>query len=181
VIETERLLLRMPEPEDAEAIYRHLSDPEVMRWIGINGQIGTYEKAVERESLWRRNWELDGFGHFIVVRRDTGEAIGRVGLLCWDPQTWMNGTRSEIGDQAEVELGWTLERAAWGHGFATEAATAARDWALHEVRPRRLISLIHPDNVRSIRVAEKIGEEYERDIVMHHGGAAQLWSLPSRP
>jgi RimJ/RimL family protein N-acetyltransferase len=49
------------------------------------------------------------------------------------------------------------------------------------VQPRRLISLINPDNVRSIRVAEKIGELYEHDIVMHHGTTVQLWALPSRP
>jgi RimJ/RimL family protein N-acetyltransferase len=48
------------------------------------------------------------------------------------------------------------------------------------VQPRRLISLIHPDNVRSIRVAEKIGERYEHDVVMHHGGTAQLWQLASQ-
>ena len=179
MIETERLLLRRPESEDADAIYRHLSDPEVMRWIGIDGRTGTYDNAVERALLWRRNWELDGFGHFIVVRRDTGEAIGRVGLLCWDPETWKNGTRSEIGDHAEVELGWTLERAAWGHGFATEAAIAVRDWALREVEPQRLISLIHPQNTRSIRVAQKIGEHHRHDIVMHHGATVGLWELAS--
>ncbi len=180
MIETQRLLLRLPEPEDADAIYRHLADPEVMRWIGIDGQTGTYDDAVERVGRWRRAWEIDGFGHFIVVCRDSGETVGRVGLLCWDPQTWRNGARAEIGDDAETELGWTLERAAWGQGFATEAAFAVRDWALREVRPGRLISLIHPDNVRSLRVAEKIGEEYQHDIVMYHGARVQLWSLPSR-
>ena len=112
----------------------------------------------------------------IAARRSAGS-----GLLVWDPQTWQNGTRSEIGDEAEIELGWTLERAAWGNGFATEAATAVRDWALREVQPRRLISLIHPENVRSIRVAEKIGERYQHDIVMHHGATVQLWALPSQP
>jgi RimJ/RimL family protein N-acetyltransferase len=180
VIETERLLLRLPELTDADAIYRHLSDPEVMRWIGVNGEPGTRADAVERAERWQRNWQLDGFGHFIAVRRDTGDVIGRVGLLCWDPQTWRNGTRTEIGDDAEIELGWTLERTVWGYGFATEAAAAVRDWALREVQPRRLISLIHPENVRSIRVAEKIGERYQQDIVMHHGSTAQLWALLSQ-
>jgi [ribosomal protein S5]-alanine N-acetyltransferase len=181
VIETERLVLRLPVQTDADAIYRHLSDPEVMRWIGVDGETGTRADAVERAERWKRNWELDGFGHFIAVRRDTGEVVGRVGLLSWDPQTWRNGTRTEIGDHAEIELGWTLERVAWGNGFATEAATAVRDWALREVQPRRLISLIHPDNARSIRVAEKIGEEYQHDIVMHHGATVQLWELASEP
>jgi RimJ/RimL family protein N-acetyltransferase len=181
VIETERLLLRPPEVGDAEAAYRQLSDPEVMRWIGIDGATGTYADAEERVVRWRRAWELDGFGHFMVARRDTGRVVGRVGLLCWDPATWKNGTRAEIGERAETELGWGLEHVAWGHGYATEAAIAVRDWALREVQPRRLISLIHPENVRSIRVAEKIGEHHQHDIVMHHGATVQLWALPSRP
>jgi RimJ/RimL family protein N-acetyltransferase len=72
-----------------------------------------------------------------------------------------------------------LERRAWGEGFATEAATAARDWALTEVEPPRLISLIHPDNVRSQRVAAKIGEQYVQDVRHHHGHDVQLWALTS--
>jgi RimJ/RimL family protein N-acetyltransferase len=180
MIETERLLLRLPEPEDADGVARFMADPEVMRYIGA-GQTGTYDDAVERIELHRRKWERDGFGLFSVLRRDTGEFIGRVGLLAWDPVLWEPGTRHGIGNDAEIELGWTLDRTAWGHGYATEAAIAARDWALREVRPRRLISLIHPDNVRSIRVAERIGSGYERDIFTARGVIAQLWSLPSRP
>ena len=74
-----------------------------------------------------------------------------------------------------VSQGWTLARRYWGFGYATEAATAARDWAVQELRPPRLISLIHPDNVRSQRVSEKLGQRYERDVVTR-GRPAQLWS-----
>jgi RimJ/RimL family protein N-acetyltransferase len=180
LIETERLLLRPPEPEDAAAIARQLADPEVMRYIG-RGETGDLGDAVEQVAKMRQGWDDDGFGRFVVLRRDTGGAIGRVGLLVWDPLTWQNGTRREFGDDAETELGWTLERAAWGQGFATEAAAAARDWAVSDVRPRRLISLIHPENARSQRVAQRIGEEYERDVVTVRGVAVQLWALASTP
>jgi RimJ/RimL family protein N-acetyltransferase len=150
-----------------------------MRWIGVDGATGTFTDAEVRVARWRRTWELDGFGHFMVVRQDTGDVVGRVGLLVWDPRTWQHGTRSEIGDEAEIEVGWGFERAAWGQGYATEAALAVRDWALREVELRRLISLIHPENARSIRVAEKIGETYQHDIVMHHSATVQLWALAS--
>ena len=92
-------------------------------------------------------------------------------------RTWQNGIRAEIGDDAEVELGWALRRDVWGAGYATEAAAAARDWALSEIRPRRLISLIHPENERSMRVATKLGEHFEESITTHRGFEAQLWSF----
>jgi len=181
LIETERLLLRPPEPHDAEAVYRVISDREVMRWISPTGEPGTFDDAVARVERWSGGWEADGFGHFMVARKDTGTVVGRVGLLCWQPDFSEHGLRSEIGEDSEIELGWTLERAAWGHGFATEAAVAARDWTLESVPLQRLISLIVPDNVRSIRVAKKIGERYQQTVVIHGGLAAQLWQLPSQP
>jgi RimJ/RimL family protein N-acetyltransferase len=179
MIETERLLLRLPATQDAPAVARQMTDPEVMKYIGPTGDA---KDAAERIEQMLRSWEDDGFERFVVVRRDTGEAVGRVGLLVWDPETWRHGTRREIGARAEIELGWTFERAAWGHGFATEAAEAVRDWALREVLPPRLISLIHPDNERSQRVAAKIGERHIDDVVItEQQVAVQLWALPSAP
>ncbi|TML40785.1 MAG: GNAT family N-acetyltransferase, partial [Actinobacteria bacterium] len=61
------------------------------------------------------------------------------------------------------EIGWTLAREHWGRGYATESATAARDWALQELGLRRLISLIQRGNNASVRVAEKLGESLERE------------------
>jgi RimJ/RimL family protein N-acetyltransferase len=177
LIETERLVLRPPEPEDAAAIARLFMDPEVMRFIG-DGETGAYDDAVDRIERLQRAWAEDGFGTFIVVHRELG-AIGRCGLLVWDRREWRPGTRSELGADGEIELGWMLERGAWGHGFATEAAIAARDWALREVAPTRLISLIHPGNTRSMRVAERVGERHEHDVVTHRGITVQLWALAS--
>ncbi|HEY3921512.1 MAG TPA: GNAT family N-acetyltransferase [Gaiellaceae bacterium] len=175
MIETERLLLRPPEPGDEESIYRWVSDPDVMRWL--SGNPGTREDAVERVRRYREAWDVDGFGHFTVVQRETGEPVGRVGLLVWNPETWETGLRAEIGDKAEIELGWIIESAAWGNGYATEAAGAVRDWALREVQPRRLISLIAPENIRSQRVATKIGEMYRHDVNLHMGLTVGLWQL----
>ena len=118
MIETERLLLRPPEAEDAEAIARQIADPDVMRYIG-RGETGDLEDAVESVARMRRDWDDDGFGRFVVVRRDTAEAIGCVGLLVWDPLTWRNGTRREFGDEAEVELGL-------GRSSARRGARASR-------------------------------------------------------
>jgi RimJ/RimL family protein N-acetyltransferase len=180
VIETERLQLRPPEDGDVDAVYRFVADPEVMRWIGGDGRAGTYADAVDRIGRYRRAWELDDFGHFMVVPKGSNEAIGRVGIVVWDRRTWEQGTRRELGEAAELELGWTLERAAWGHGFATEAAAAVGEWAFRQLQPPRLISLIRPDNVRSLRVALKLGERYRQDVPVN-GISTQLWELPSPP
>jgi len=177
VIETERLLLRRPEPRDVDAVARYIADPDVVRYLG--GTPGTRQDAMERLELWRAAWDADGFGVFSAELRDSGEWNGRVGLLAWDPLGWRHGTRAAIGERAEIEVGWTLDRDAWGHGYATEAAIAVCDWALHEVRPRRLISLIIPENIRSRRVAERIGERHEENVLVEESIEVELWALPS--
>jgi RimJ/RimL family protein N-acetyltransferase len=145
-----------------------------MRYIG-DGRTRSVDEAVRWVENDRRAWELDGFGKFVVVQRDDERVIGRVGLSAWDPNTWVHGPRANIGADAEIELGWTLLRDAWNRGYATEAASAVRDWALRDLRLLELISLIHPDNTRSQAVAKRLGERHERDIVTARGHPAQLW------
>jgi RimJ/RimL family protein N-acetyltransferase len=65
-----------------------------------------------------------------------------------------------------VELGWLVRRSHWGFGFATEASAAALNWAWRFVEADHIISLISPDNVQSIRIARKIGEEFEQSLTM---------------
>jgi ribosomal-protein-alanine N-acetyltransferase len=154
LITTERLLLRKPRLEDAEAFVALYSDPETMRYIGDGSttDLAGTRSAIEK---WLVRWEANGLG-FFVIERDT-QVIGRAGFLVWDPETW---TISELDDHSEVELGWTVARQQWGNGYATEAALALRDWTDR----RRLVSLIQHGNERSVRVAEKLGERYERDV-----------------
>ena len=91
MLETERLLLRLPEPDDAAMLAEAFADPEVMRYIG-SGQTGGYDDAVVQIERMRLAWEVDGFGRFVVERKDDGSAIGRVGVLAWDPRDWSCGT-----------------------------------------------------------------------------------------
>jgi RimJ/RimL family protein N-acetyltransferase len=177
-LETDRLLLRPPRAGDVPGVHEAIGDLEVMRYIG-RGETGTAADAVAQIERIQQQWVEDRFGRFMVVRKTDGALLGRVGLLAWDPRSWESGLRTEIGERAEIELGWTLVRRAWGFGYATEAAAAVRDWALREVRARRLISLIHPENERSLRVAAKLGERYERTVTTHRGMPAQLWTFPA--
>jgi RimJ/RimL family protein N-acetyltransferase len=157
-IETGRLLLRKPRAEDAAGLLEAFADPEAMRYIGDGSttDLAGAEEAVER---WLERWKSWGIGMFVVERKEDEQVLGRAGFLRWDPQTW------EVGG-AETEIGWGLTREHWGFGYATEAALALRDWALGDQGLSRLISLIQHGNERSVRVAEKLGERYERDVVV---------------
>lgn len=168
MIETERLLLRKPRLEDAEALVEVIGDPETMRYIGdgSTGDLAAAEAAIEK---WLARWEASGTGFFVLERLDDGRFVGRAGFLVWDPETW---TVTELEDRAEVEIGWTLARSRWGNGYATEAARALVEWTDR----RRLISLIQHGNERSVRVAEKLGERYERDVEVR-GVRTRLFSL----
>jgi len=151
-----------------------------MRYIG-DGGIGTRDGSLHAIRRYRRFWEEDGFGMFALVRRDDGVVIGRAGLQAWNPVDWCTGARSEIGPTAEIEIGWILARRHWRQGYATEAALALRDWAFRELGIPRLISLIHPLNHASVRVAEKIGERYEQQVTTGAGNPALLYPAEAEP
>lgn len=162
-LETERLTLRPLSLDDLDELARFLTDRETMRHIGGGG---TRTRDQARETLGRmiQSFDARGYGQLAVERKEDGAFLGRCGLLVWDPETW---TITEKADgPLEVEVGYLLGREHWGNGYATEAATAVRDWALSELGLERLICLIYPDNVRSIRVAEKLGMEPEDEIVI---------------
>jgi RimJ/RimL family protein N-acetyltransferase len=175
-LDTDRLLLRAPVAEDADALAPMYADPEVMRYVG-DGR--TLTRAETERSVRRmiERWEADGFGLFTTVRKEDGAVIGRVGLLVWNTETWEPTTRAaHTNGPTEVEVGYTLGRDFWGQGFATEAAGAARDYALGELGAKRLIALIIHGNTASENVAHKLGLEYERNILLGRRDA-QLFAL----
>ena len=174
ILETERLVLRAPVQEDAEALAPMYADPEVMRYLGDGRTLS--RKETER-SVRRMidGWHRDGFGLFTTVRKDDETVIGRVGLILWDPETWQVKSADAEGP-SELEVGYTIGRPFWGRGYATEASRAARDFALRELGAERLIALIIYGNDASERVARKLGFEYERDVRFGRRDA-QLFAL----
>jgi len=174
LIETERLRLRKPRPEDVDSVLEYFSDPVAMEFIAPpSSDPADARAAIER---WLRRWAADGLGFFAVDRKDDGVMVGRIGLLVWDTLVWESSTLAESGEHGQVELGWSLARVHWGQGYATEAASAARAWA-YERGVESLISLIHPDNARSIRVAEKLGAA-PTDTIQVDGKPAVIWRHP---
>jgi len=126
------------------------------------------------------HWERHGVGLFSVLRKEDERLVGRVGYLLWDPERWVNAMHEQLDGELELEIGWTIARELWGNGYATEAALACRDHAFRALDRDRVISLIAPENVPSIRVAEKIGESYERDVELPHMRVG-LYALEAGP
>jgi RimJ/RimL family protein N-acetyltransferase len=151
--ETDRLLLRPPLGADLDPYIEIHEDPEVRQHLLIPatsaGRLGAWRTL----ALIAGHWHLRGYGQWTVIEKATHEVIGRVGL--WNPEGWPG-----------LEVGWVIRRSRWQHGFATEAAREAVRFAFDEVGADHLISMIGPDNPRSIRVAEKIGETFERTLTI---------------
>jgi RimJ/RimL family protein N-acetyltransferase len=176
MLETVRLRLRRLVPSDVDELTRTFSDPAVMRLVGAGLPLRRDEIEVMIERISQR-FDQDGFGQLGVERRADGRLIGRAGLLAVDPVTWQGGSRSEIGERAKIEIGWTFERQAWGQGYAFEAARAIRDWAGTTLGLSQLVSIIQLGNTRSIRLAERLGERRDRRITTSFGKPAWLYAL----
>jgi [ribosomal protein S5]-alanine N-acetyltransferase len=151
LMETDRMTLRQMTPGDVEHLLGIFSDPEAMRFYP-----GTKDRAETEGWIgWNlESYQKHGFGLWIAELRTTGEFVGQCGLV-----------RQEVDGQPEVEIGYLFLRRVWGQGLATEAARASRDYAFDRLGYRRLISLIHPENRASQRVAEKVGMTLEKQVV----------------
>jgi RimJ/RimL family protein N-acetyltransferase len=145
-LETERLLLRWLREDDFDEYAKMCRDPEVMRFLG--GVLLTDIEVWRQMATIMGHWYFRGYGIWAVEEKSTGKLVGRVG--CLYPIGW-----------PAFEVGWTLARDSWGKGYATEAAQRALAYAFTELDRDHVISLIAPENVASIRVAERLGEKVE--------------------
>ncbi len=148
---TARLILRPPTHADFDGYAQMGSEEETMRFIG---------GLAPRDASWRAlaslagSWALLGYGMFSVLRRDTGEWIGRLG-------PWRPGGKE--GGWPGDEVGWGLKASAMGQGFAQEGATAAIDWAFDTLGWEHVIHCIDKKNAPSIALAERLGSKLERE------------------
>jgi RimJ/RimL family protein N-acetyltransferase len=150
---TARLILRPPQQEDFDGFAAMSAEEETMRFIG---------GKAPRDAAWRvmatltGAWSLLGFSMFSVLRRDTGEWIGRLG-------PWRPGGKQ--GSWPGDEVGWGLKASAMGQGFAAEGATAAIDWAFDHLGWDHVIHCIDKQNAPSIKLAQRMGSQREREDV----------------
>lgn len=164
VLFTDRLLLRGLEQRDFESYAAMMADPQVTRYLSAG-------VPLSRDDAWRQlaliigHWELRGFGLWAVEHRSTGEFLGRIG--CFEPEGWPG-----------FEVGYTLARAHWGHGYAQEGARAALAFAHDVLGKRDVISLIRPANLGSIRVATALGAKRSGSVEFF-GSATEVYTYPA--
>ncbi len=164
-IETERLQLRPMGFDDADRLASIFQDPVAMRhYPSLIDRPGTI-RWIERTIT---NYERFGYGLLVVERRDDGEFLGQCGFI---PQT--------VGDEGgpEPEIAYLFVRRHWGHGYATEAARACRDWGFRFLGVPRLISIISIHNEPSIRVAERNGMVPVAEITKPTGVPHRVYAI----
>lgn len=149
MLETERLLMRPFVDADLDEWAPIMADPEVVRYL--TGEVMSRDDAWRAMAVFLGHDQLRGWSNNAVIDKADGRLLGRAGL--WQPEGWPG-----------LEVGWTFARPAWGHGYATEAALAWRDYAFDVLEAPELLSVIHRDNARSIAVAQRIGHVYLREI-----------------
>jgi len=150
IFETNRLLLRELTHDDLDDLAGVLGDPEAMTH---------YPQVKSREeSLAWIDWNIElyktvGYGLWAVIDKKTGACLGDCGI-----------TPQKVGTEEKPEIGFHIRRAAWGQGYATEAASACRELARSKFELDHLVAIIDPANVPSQRVAQKMGMSFSRDI-----------------
>ncbi|WP_286828551.1 MULTISPECIES: GNAT family N-acetyltransferase [Kordiimonas] len=142
-LKTDRLTLRFPAKDDAEAIQQALDDFDVVRMLQVVPYPYTLEMAHDFIGLIQDEWEKNA-SYIAAVIAPSG-LVGLAGAHHWDK------------DKKQVELGYWFARKAWGNGYATEAAKAVCDFAFDHWPIDKIIVSVFDDNPASKRVVEKLG------------------------
>jgi [ribosomal protein S5]-alanine N-acetyltransferase len=176
-IESERLIFRRIEQADFEFFARIHADPIVARYLG-NGKPRSIQETHELLERYFDSYKSLELGPLAVVRKSDGVLIGRCGLSDMAlevntasgelPRIWYQRSQVPAGTNVifEQELGYTFDRNYWGQGYASEAAARVFEYASSTIPFRRIVSVIHPDNTASIKIAKKCGARHENNVIL---------------
>jgi len=154
-IETERLVLYGHTTDDFEPLAEMWADPAVVKHI--NGKPSTPQESWMRLLRYRGIWPLLGYGYWAVREKSSGRFVGDLGFADFHRPI-------EPSIAGVPEAGWVLAGWAQGRGFATEALRGALAWLDRQEAHPRSVCLVTPDNIGSIRVAEKNGFVLARPV-----------------
>jgi len=148
ILETNRLILRELNPNDAKKNYDLNSNPNVIKYTG-NSAFKNVEEAKEFLENYQ-DYRLNGYGRWAVIDKTTNKFIGWCGLKF-----------SEI--ENETDIGFRFFEEEWNKGYATESAVACVKYGFENLKLKRIIGRAMKENIGSIKVLEKIGLKYEKD------------------
>ena len=162
VLETPRLILRPFGEEDVDLLAELMANRDFMRF-----SLGVFSREQTAAFLKKTvGWDSAGLPSlFAVIVRENSKLIGYCGFF-----------HQEIDGTNEIEIAYRLHPNYWGRGLATEAAQAVRNHAFRDLKLPRVISLIHPDNRASRRVAEKNAMKVEKKTV-HRGFPTLVFAI----
>jgi [ribosomal protein S5]-alanine N-acetyltransferase len=140
--ETPHLILHRWNLEDANALFRILQEPDILKYFPPTAF--TLEKTQRYIRHQLKHWEERGYGHWAVTIKADNRLVGWNGL-------------EYLPETDEIEVAYLLSHQVWGCGYATEAARAAVNFGFANANLTSIIGLVHPENTGSIRVLEKSG------------------------
>lgn len=163
-VQTERLILRRPRPEDGPAMFAIHGDPETFRYSprDPDPDLSTSEEDLRR---WLQNWEEDGYGYWAVTLLEVEDVIGFGGIR-----------RFAWRDRDVLNLYYRFTPAAWGHGYASEMARKAVSMARRHLPQFPVVARTRTANIPSIRTAEKAGLQRRPDLDTEHVIFALGWT-----
>lgn len=143
-LNTERLILRPMQKSDAEAVFSYRSDAETNKFQGwIPETPDDVIRFTEQRIVPAMNVQGTWF-QFVVVRKDSLELIGDIGLHFFDPEN------------KQVEIGCTIGKKHQRQGFAREALTEVVKFLFTELNKHRLIASVDPRNLGSIQLMKSL-------------------------
>jgi len=148
-IETERLLLRQVTPDDLDEFgQRIFADLDVIRYMPKR-DMTPRERAERAYNVFNENWLNHGVGGWLITDKEDSQLIGECNF--------------DTEEVSGIELGYTLAKAYWGKGIATEAVRAAVRFGFENAKFDRIVAVVVPENTASWKVLERIGFIYEKN------------------
>ena len=146
LIKTERLWLRMFEPDDLETAYLLFNDPDVQKYLSPQNK-RTREQLETVFDKSRKYWKERGFAIWCVAQKDDGKMIGYCGFQYFDKTP-------------QVEIVFAYLKQHWGKGFAIESAAACLQYGFEKLSFDKIFAATAPQNTASRHVLEKLGMNY---------------------
>lgn len=153
-MQTENLYLRRFTLDDAEAFWPLVSMPEILRYTGEQPQASIEDVRNILSTRPLKDYATHGFGRMACIEKSSARLVGFSGLKFLD-------------ELNEVDIGYRFLPDCWGKGYATESARVLMQQAASEHGIKRVVGLVHPNNVASARVLEKLGLVFERKLALY--------------